>query len=68
MTNRFWELHEQKENQIKKVTRKELNKKFYSINKYNFILNKHYSDQEEHKFKEREKKIEAIKRKQTWNQ
>ena len=68
MTNRFWELHEQKENDIKKIVNKELNKRFYLINKYNFMLNTHYSAQEEEIFKERERKLEAKKRNQTLNQ
>ena len=68
VTNRFWELHEEKENRIKKIVNKELNKKFYTINKYNFMLNKHYLAEEEEKFKERERKLEEKKRNQTWNQ
>jgi hypothetical protein len=57
----FWKNHHEKENRTHQRLQKESISKFYSKNKYNFILNKHYNPQDEMRFIEKEKKLEEFK-------
>lgn len=58
VTNKFWKNHLEKENKTHKRLQKELISKFYSKNKYNLILNRHYNPREEAAFVEHERRAE----------
>ena len=66
VTNKFWSCHEEKEKKIKQKRSKNLIEKFYKQNKYNFILNKHYQDEEEKNFIEKEKRSEKLNKARKW--
>ena len=57
----FWKNHQEKENRTHQRLQNESISKFYSKNKYNFILNQHYNPQDEIKFTQKEKKLEEYK-------
>lgn len=66
VTNQFWERHKEKEMQIKQQEKEESTKKFFKQNKYNFILNKHYNQEDEDRFVQKEITLEKNKKKQKW--
>ena len=57
MNNKYWENHQQKENVRNNKLRSKLKGMFYSKNKYNFMLNKHYKEEDETKCVKKERRI-----------
>jgi hypothetical protein len=58
VTNKYWQNHEEKQNRKNSKLQKELVSKFFSKNKYNFILHEHYNPTDERKFIEKERQQE----------